>query len=138
VEARPFLLFDGDCAEAMEFYHTCLGGELTLTKLMDTPMKVDFRANKHSSIIYSQLISGGVEISAADWMADDFAPLRGNMSAIHLSGEDFAELEPVFDKLRDGQNNSRLQELHEMPFGIYGQLYDRYGVQWIFRGGHTQ
>ncbi len=21
-----------------------------------------------------------------------------------------------------------------MPFGMYGQLYDKYGVQWIFKG----
>ena len=39
LHCTPFLLFDGNCAEAMTFYHTCLGGELTLTKLGDTPMK---------------------------------------------------------------------------------------------------
>lgn len=32
-------LFDGNCAEAMTFYHQCLGGELTLTKLGDSSMK---------------------------------------------------------------------------------------------------
>jgi len=35
----PFLLFDGNCAEAMTFYRSCLGGELILTKVSDTPMK---------------------------------------------------------------------------------------------------
>ena len=39
LSAMPFLLFDGNCAEAMTFYHECLGGELRLTKLGDTPMK---------------------------------------------------------------------------------------------------
>ena len=28
----------------------------------------------------------------------------------------------------------RLQELHDVPFGTYGQFYDRFGVQWIFKG----
>ena len=37
----PFLLFDGDCAEAMAFYQSCLGGELTMTRLGDTPMGSD-------------------------------------------------------------------------------------------------
>ena len=32
----PFLLFDGNCAEAMAFYQACLGGELTVTKVGDT------------------------------------------------------------------------------------------------------
>jgi PhnB protein len=31
-------------------------------------------------------------------------------------------------------NNSRLQALHDLPFGIYGQFYEKYGVQWIFKG----
>ncbi len=39
LKAMPFLLFDGNCAEAMTFYHKCLGGELTITKLKDSPMK---------------------------------------------------------------------------------------------------
>jgi PhnB protein len=39
LRCTPFLLFDGNCAEAMTFYHKCLGGELTLTKLGDSPMK---------------------------------------------------------------------------------------------------
>jgi PhnB protein len=30
LRCNPFVLFDGDCAEAMFFYHECLGGELTL------------------------------------------------------------------------------------------------------------
>jgi PhnB protein len=45
--ATPFLLFDGICAEAMTFYHQCLGGELTLTKLGDTPMKEQFPPDVH-------------------------------------------------------------------------------------------
>ena len=46
----PFLLFDGNCAEAMTFYQKCLGGDLTLAKLGDTPMKDQFPAEKHVSV----------------------------------------------------------------------------------------
>ena len=96
LRCTPFLLFDGNCAEAMTFYHNCLGGELTLTKLGDTPMKAQFPPEKYNRIINEPKI--------------------------------------VFDKLRDGAEQERLQELHDMPFGIYGQFYDRFGVQWIFKG----
>jgi PhnB protein len=64
----------------------------------------------------------------------EFDPIQGNTYAIFVIGSTYDELKRVFDKLRDGDNNERLQELHEMPFGIYGQFYDRYGVQWIFKG----
>ena len=131
----PFLLFDGNCAEAMTFYHECLGGELTMTKLGDSPMKDMLPVEKWERIINANLKSGDIEISATDWMASpEFEPVQGNTFAIFVLGQDFAELKGVFDKLKDGDNNKRLQELHQMPFGIYGQLYDKFGVQWIFKG----
>jgi PhnB protein len=131
----PFLLFDGDCAEAMTFYQKCLGGELTLTKLGDTPMKDQFPKEKHNRMINAQLKSGDLEISATDWMASpEFNPILGNMSAIFVMSDQNEDLKTVFDKLADGADKERFQELHEMPFGLYGQFYDRYGVQWIFRG----
>ena len=49
IKLTPFLLFDGNCAEAMTFYHQCLGGELTLTKLGDTTMKDQYPKEKHGS-----------------------------------------------------------------------------------------
>jgi len=135
LHCNPFLLFDGNCAEAMTFYHQCLGGELTLTKLSETPMKEMFPPEKHSRIINAYLTSGAIEISATDWMASpDFDPIQGNTFAIFIIGNSYDELKIVFDKLSKGANQDRLQDLHEMPFGIYGQFYDKYGVQWIFKG----
>ncbi len=134
MRAIPFLLFDGNCAEAMAFYHDCLGGELTMTKLGESPMKDMLPPDKHDRIINANLKSGKIEISATDWMASpQFAPVQGNTFAIYIDGGTYNELKSIFDKLKDGDNNSRLQELHEMPFGIYGQFYDKYDVQWLFR-----
>jgi PhnB protein len=135
LRCTPFLLFDGNCAEAMKFYHNCLGGELRLTKLDDTPMKAQFPTEKHNRIINAHLKSGEIEFSATDWMASpDFDPKQGNTYAIFVIGGAYDELKTVFDKLKDGADKERLQELHDLPFGIYGQFYDRFGVQWIFRG----
>jgi len=131
----PFLLFDGNCAEAMTFYYECLGGELILTKLGDTPMKAQFPKEKHDKIINAQLKWGAIEISATDWMASpEYEPVKGNTYAIFVIGGSYDELKIVFDKLANGAKKDRLQELHDMPFGTYGQFYDKYGVQWIFKG----
>jgi PhnB protein len=135
VRCIPFLLFDGNCAEAMTFYHQCLGGSLVLTKLGETPMRAQFPREKHDRIINAQLKSGEFELSATDWMASPaFEPVLGNMSALYLVSDDVGELRTVFGKLADGADRERFQDLHEMPFGMYGQFYDRFGVQWIFRG----
>ncbi len=135
LRCTPFLLFDGNCAEAMTFYHQCLGGELRLTPLGDTPMKVQFPKEKHKRIINAYLKSGGIEISATDWMASpDYEPIQGTTYAIFVLGDSYDELKPVFDKLAEGAKKDRFQELHDMPFGTYGQFYDKYGVHWIFKG----
>ena len=135
IKLTPFLLFDGNCAEAMTFYQKCLGGKLTLTKLGDTPMKNQFPVEKHNRIINAYLKSGAIEISATDWMASPaLEPKQGNMTAIFVIGTAYDELKEVFDKLAEGAEKERFQELHEMPFGTYGQFYDRYGFQWIFKG----
>ena len=135
IKMTPFLLFDGNCAEAMTFYQKCLGGELTLTKLADTPMKAQFPQEKHNRIINAYLKSGAIEISATDWMASPaLEPKQGNMTAIFVIGVTYDELKEVFDKLSEGAEKQSFQELHEMPFGTYGQFYDRYGFQWIFKG----
>lgn len=119
----------------MTFYHQCIGGELTLTRLGDTPMKEQFPPEKHNRLINAHLSNGSIEISATDWMASpEYEPIHGNTFAVFIIGGSYDELKMVFDKLSDGANKDRFQELHNMPFGTYGQFYDKYGVHWIFKG----
>ena len=46
----------------------------------------------------------------------------------------FDELRGVFDKLSEGADPDLLDDLRDTPFGVYGHLVDKYGVQWFFRG----
>lgn len=135
LQTTPFLLFDGNCAEAMTFYHNCLGGELTLTKLGDTPMKDMFPKEKWNRLINAYLKNGAIDISATDWMASPaYEPKQGDTCAIFVIGTDYEELKAVFDKLAEGADKERFQDLHNLPFGTYGQFYDKYGVGWKFKG----
>jgi PhnB protein len=130
----PFLLFDGNCAEAMTFYQSCLGGELTLTRVGDTPMGKDALSEQQHKVAYACLKSPSVEFSATDWLHPTRVRKPGNTVAIYVQAKDGAELRPVFDKLAVGADGDLLDELQELPFGTYGHLADRYGVHWFFRG----
>jgi PhnB protein len=135
LKTTPFLLFDGNCAEAMTFYHDCIGGTLSLTKLGDTPMKDMFPPEKYDRLINAHLENGSIDISATDWMASpEYDPVPGNMCSIFVIGEGYDELKTLFDKLSQGASKEHFQELHDLPFGTYGQLTDKYHVQWIFKG----
>ena len=119
----------------MTFYHECLGGELTLTKLADTPMKAMFPKEKWERLINAHLKNDAVDISATDWMASpQYEPHPGDTFAIFVVGGAYDELKAVFDKLARGAEKEKFQDLHELPFGMYGQFTDKFGVHWIFKG----
>jgi PhnB protein len=134
----PFLLFDGNCAEAMGFYQSCLGGELTILRLGDTPMGHDAPPEQQRKVTYACLKGESVEFSATDWLHPTRVPRPGNTVAIYLQEDDYNELRAVFDKLSSGADTDLLDDLRDMPFGVYGHLADRYGVHWFFRGAQRE
>jgi PhnB protein len=129
----PFLLFQGNCAEAMTFYHSCFGGELTITRLGETPMRDSFLPEHHSKVTYALLRSSLLEFSATDWLHPTREPVQGNTVGMFLAGDDH-ELQTAFDTLSQGAASNDLVTLKRMPFGLYGSLVDRFGVNWFFRG----
>ncbi|WP_263375072.1 VOC family protein [Granulicella aggregans] len=130
----PFLLFDGNCAEAMEFYFGCFGGTLTLTRLADTPMKDQMPAAQHHKIVNAYLKSDAIEFSATDWLHPTHVRLQGNSTAMYVVAARFDELKRLFDRLSEGADKEFFLDLCEMPFGIYGRFTGRFGVEWFFRG----
>lgn len=94
----PFLIFDGECANAMVFYKACLGGELVLTKVKDTPMKDQFPPAHHHKVINAHLKSGPIEFTATDWLHPTRTPKPGNtvcMASPTFPDTVTAELESV-------------------------------------------
>jgi PhnB protein len=138
MKLMPFLLFDGNCAEAMTFYQGCLGGELAITKVGDTPMKAQMPAAQHHKVAFANLKSGLIEFSATDWMHATRTPKQGNTVALYISGGKYNELRTIFDKLAVGASKELLDDLRDLPFGTYGHLADKYGVHWFFQGDKSE
>jgi len=130
----PFLLFDGNCAEAMAFYQSCLGGDLTITKVGDTPMKDQLPPGQHHKVAHAHLKSNAIKFSATDWLHPRRAPKQGNTVAMYVNGGEYQDMRVIFDRLAAGADKELLDELRDMPFGSYGHLADKYGVHWFFRG----
>lgn len=130
----PYLLFDGSCHEAMEFYKTVFGGELTATRVKDSPAKDHMAAFQQNKVINARLCSGAVEISASDWLMSAATPVRGNTVCLYLSGGTLEELKILFTKLAEGADVTN--PLKEQFFGVYGALNDRFGVRWMFQTNH--
>ena len=98
----PYPLFEGKCQQAMEFYNSCFGGELTATKVKGFSSQDFMTAVQQEKILNARLRSGKLEISASDWLRPDRTPNRGNTVCLYLSGGTSEELNVLFKRLSEG------------------------------------
>lgn len=126
---NPYLNFEGNTREAMEFYASVFGGEVTYSAFGEIEMPGLAEQDK-DQIMHSQLTtSSGFSLMAAD------APASMGMAAspngtIALTGDEVEELRGYFEKLAEGGQIGVPLEL--APWGdYYGQLTDRFGVSWM-------
>jgi PhnB protein len=126
---NPYISFRDQAREAMDFYQSVFGGELTRTTFGEGAMSED--PVEKDRIMHSQLETpAGYTLMVADTpnpMA--VSPINGAIS-ISLSGDDEAELRGYFDKLAEGGEVGVPME--KAPWGdTFGMLTDRFGVGWL-------
>jgi PhnB protein len=126
-----YILFKGNCKEAMEFYRSVFGGQLVQTSVGQSPMKNSFPESMHDRIVNARLTARNIDISASDWLRPTQTPVQGNMVCLYLSGGHPAELKALFEKLSVGAEVT--DPLRREAFGTYGALNDKFGVRWMFQ-----
>jgi PhnB protein len=127
-QINAYLLFDGNCREAMNFYKGCFGGELSLTTIGESPVAKDLPADKQNRIMHARLQSDGALIMAADGMGPGGTTPGGNIS-LSFTGRSQKEIDTVFGKLSAG--GKVLHSPKDEFFGYYGDLKDKYGINWM-------
>lgn len=124
---QPYLFFDGNCKEAMQFYATALSAELSVQTFGDSPM--DVPAEQAQRVMHASITLGDALIYASDGMPG--VPVDSGMRA-HISiGTDDAELgRAYFEALAAG---GTVTMPYEKQFwgDTYGMLTDRFGVKWM-------
>ncbi len=125
-----YLLFEGNCKQAMEHYFTVFGGELNILLVGESPMKGMFPESVHHRVLNAMLKSKNLEISASDWLRPTEAFIQGNNVSLYISGGTFEETKDIYSHFIEGANVT--DPLTEQPFGLYGALQDRFGVCWKF------
>ena len=129
-QLNPYLNFNNNCREAMNFYKDCLGGELTLQTVGEMPaMAAQMPAHLKDSILHSTLKSGEIVIMASDLNREK--PLEGNTFSLCINCSSEDELNTFFSKLSAG--GKVVQPLGDMPWGAkYGEITDKFGKNWMF------
>ena len=127
-QINAYLHFDGNCREAMTFYKQCLGGELTLQSVGESPMAGQMSAKEQDKILHAQLKIGDVLLMASDMIGPGGVKI-GNAISLTIVGSSKQEVEGLFSRLSEGGKVSH--PLKEEFFGLYGDLTDKYGINWM-------
>ena len=121
---NAYLMFDGECREAMEFYQNSLGGQL------DTMPYEGRSAGGEDRLMHASLRNGGAILMASDRMPGK-GPKRGDNVQLAIQCGSEQELERLFGAM--GEGGEVTMPLQDTFWGAkFGMLTDRFGIFWMF------
>lgn len=128
-QVNPYITFNGKCREALTFYQKCLGGELSLLTVKDSPMADQFPAELQSNILHGSLSKDGRLLFATDMVGKDKL-VNGNTISLSLTCSSEVELKTFFSNL--SMEGKITQPLHDFFDGTIGSLIDKFENNWMF------
>jgi PhnB protein len=124
---NPYLNFNGDARQALEFYASVFGGTLNLTTFAEFTGADSPDAGK---IMHGQLESeAGYTLMAAD--APEGMGFNGHHGfGVSISGDDADALRGYFDKLSEG--GTVTMPMQKQAWGDeFAMCTDKFGVPWL-------
>ena len=134
MEVAPYIIFNGNCEEALNFYANALGGQVQqIMRYSDAPPEVQQNMGGGGDLVmHATFQAGGIMLMASD--SGKTAPATGKEGGmVHLSinFDDSGALENAFMKL--GEGGTVTMNLQDTFWGArFGMLTDRFGINWMF------
>ncbi|HMH19272.1 MAG TPA: VOC family protein [Burkholderiales bacterium] len=129
-----YLIFNGNCAEAMRFYERTLGGKLEVMMThAESPMAGQTPPGSADRILHARLIIDGRILMASDSMVGQpYEGMKGfSLSLIYPRA---ADAKRAFDALAaGGKVTMPLQKTFWAE--AFGMLVDRFGTPWMVNAG---
>lgn len=138
MQVQPYLMFEGRCEEALNFYKKALNAEVTaLMRFSEMPATADTAEPTGcaggvppppDSIMHSSFKVGQTEVMASDGMSAGKAEFKG--ISLSLSPATEAEGKKIFTALSEGgQVQMPLAATFFSP--CFGMVADKFGVSWM-------
>ncbi|MGZ5255149.1 MAG: VOC family protein [Flavitalea sp.] len=126
---QSYLTFNGNCREAMLFYQSCLGGDLFIQTVKESPLSDKIPNHMKDAVLHSSLTTDNMVLLGSD-MVSESGLIRGNAVSMLLNCTDEQELHDCFQKL--SFEGKVLHPIEQTFFGaLLGNLSDRFGNHWM-------
>jgi PhnB protein len=135
VRLNPYLNFKDTAREAMTFYQSVFGGELTVSTFGDFQASQD--PAEQDLVMHSQLEApNGFVLMSADTPSHmEYKPQAG--FSVSLSGDDEATLRGYWDRLSEG--GTVAVPFEKAPWGdTFGMCIDQFGTTWLVNAAGQQ
>ena len=133
-DISPYLIFPGNCEEAMRFYERVLGAKLLgLQKFGEAPDTSNMPPGTKDDVMHAhlQLPGGGALLASDDHTGQPAVPMSGFFVSLIFDTVD--EARRVFHELADGGKTIMQWEGTFWAEG-FGMLNDRFGTPWMITG----
>jgi PhnB protein len=126
-QLNPYLTFNGNAREAMEFYHSVFGGQLRINTFGEFGSSDPAIADK---VMHAMLTTDQGYILMASDIAPGMPYNPGNTITCSLSGDPGEGLEQAWEKLSDG--GTITMSFEKQVWGdVYGMCVDKFGIPWM-------
>lgn len=138
-QINSYLTFNGNCREAMNFYASCLGGELNMQTIGESPLSGKMPAQMKDCILHATLTNGSMVLMGSD-MVGEKGLQKGNHVSMAINCCSEEEIKNLYEKLSAG--GQKEHALEETFWGAtFGDLTDKYGKHWLLnfdKGGKSK
>ncbi|MBK0379902.1 VOC family protein [Mucilaginibacter segetis] len=118
---------NGNCREAMAFYRDCLGGQLKLQVVKDSPMADMFPPHLKDNILHASLENAELTLLGSE-MPSLEPEVKGHSISLMLICDSISELHEQFNKLSAG--GKTFHPIEQFYAGTMGSFIDKFGIMW--------
>jgi PhnB protein len=129
MQFNSYLLFNGDCEEALTTYAKIFGGEIEAMLTHEgTPASCQVPPEWQKKILHARITIGNAVLMASDAPPGRYSKPQG--FSVNIGLTDIKEAERIFSALSENANVT-------MPLGEtfwahrFGMLTDRFGIPWM-------
>jgi PhnB protein len=129
MKIQPYLMFEGRCQEAIDFYRQTLGAEVQMVMhFKDSPVETSMPPDAGEKVMHASIRIGESEVLMSDGRCGGAPTFQGFSLAV--SPTDDAAAARVFAALADG--GAITMPLAKTFFASsFGMVADRFGVNWM-------
>jgi PhnB protein len=129
MKIHAYLIFDGQCEAAFNFYEQVFGGTLELMRFGESPEAEHIGQEHHGRIMHACLTTGDQLLMASDTLPQ--SPHEGIKGcSVSLQVDNVPEAERLYEALSaDGQIQMELQATFWAT--RFAMFTDRFGVPWM-------